>query len=462
MPRDRWLGPWVIAGLVLLLRLPFLTPGYGIDPDAWRIAADGRAIAETGAYASSRAPGNPIPELAAALLWRGGPLALNGVTALFSAVAVAIFALTLRRLGVRDAMLGALALGFTPVIAVNSANAMDYVWALAFLLIAHDAALRGRAIEAGVLLGLAAGCRITSLLIAPALIVILIDRELGPARASRAIRFVLTLAVISFAAFLPALITYGPRFLHAYGSGYPPPLYVLKNATVDVWGLIGCAALGIAAGAALARRATPAMPRVSRTWVFAWVLAVALELAAFLALPHQAEYLIPVVPFVLLLAACALTPRVFRVLALALIASSLALKASELGKPDSPSVSAAAVRLGSGRLVLDLRGPLLIEHDRRQRGVEYVDRVIARGATLPPGSVVSAYEWLPFLKVRLGGTRQGGVEYVHVLDRAEIDRHRAAGDSLYDLPGAEDESVRINGIGLHALGSRPLGMEEGP
>ena len=458
MPRDRRLDPWVIAGLVLLLRLPFLAPGYGVDPDAWRIAADGRAIAETGAYASSRAPGNPIPELTAALLCRGGPLALNGVTALLSAVAVAIFALTLRRLGVRDSLLGALALGFTPVIAVNSANAMDYVWALAFLLIAHDAALRGRAIEAGVMLGLAAGCRITSLLIAPALIVILIDPRLGSAGASRAIRFALALAVISFAAFLPALITYGPGFLHGYGHGYPPPLYVLKNATVDVWGLIGCAAIAFAMAAVIATRGAPAMSRVSSGCVFAWGLAVALELAAFLTLPHQAEYLIPAVPFVLLLGACVLSPRIFRALAIALIVSSLVLKASELGKPDSPSVSATSVRLGSGRLVLDLRGPLLIEHDRRQRGVEYIDRVIARGATLPPGSVVSAYEWLPFLRVRLGGTRQGGVEYVHVLYRAEIERHRAAGDSLYDLPGAEDESVRINGIGLHSLGSRPLNV----
>jgi len=246
MPRDRRLAAVMIAVLVLALRLPFLTPGYGIDPDAWRIAADGRAIAESGAYGSSRAPGNPIVELAAALVWRGGPLALNGLTALFSAIAALAFALTLQRLSVRGWALGALALAFTPVIAVNSSNAMDYLWALAFILIAHDAALRGRWVEAGVMLGLATGCRITSLLLAPPFALILIDPARGPSTKSRAIGFALVALAISTAAFLPALMTYGPGFLHGYAHGYPPPLYVVKNATVDVWGLIGSIALAVA------------------------------------------------------------------------------------------------------------------------------------------------------------------------------------------------------------------------
>src|SRR5439155_4320080 len=91
--------------------------------------------------------------------------------------------------------------------------------------------------------------------------------------------------------------------------------------------------------------ALTAMPVASRTLVLAWLLAIALELAAFLALPHQAEYLIPAVPFVLLLGARILTPRAFGALAVAIFVSSLVLKASEMGKPDSPGVSAASLRL---------------------------------------------------------------------------------------------------------------------
>src|SRR6516225_2957221 len=43
-----------LAAVILIARLPFLLPGYGVDPDAWRIAADGRAIASSGAYGAAR------------------------------------------------------------------------------------------------------------------------------------------------------------------------------------------------------------------------------------------------------------------------------------------------------------------------------------------------------------------------------------------------------------------------
>jgi hypothetical protein len=48
-----------LFGAVLLTRLPFLRPGYGLDADAWRLAASAGRIARTGAYEASRLPGYP-------------------------------------------------------------------------------------------------------------------------------------------------------------------------------------------------------------------------------------------------------------------------------------------------------------------------------------------------------------------------------------------------------------------
>ena len=457
------IAPWALAAAVLIARIPFLLPGYGVDPDAWRVAADGRAIAATGVYAASRAPGNPIVELAAALVWRGGPLALNGLTAVFGSLAVLAFTLSLRRLGVRDWVWGALALAFTPVIAVNSANAMDYLWALAFLLAAHDLALRGRALAAGVLTGLAIGCRITSVLLLPAFSLILLPHEPRGAARGRVLGLWIAAAIVGTAAYSPAIALTGLGFLHGYGEGYPPLLYVLKNMTVDVWGLIGCVALLAAAAWALAgarrRDRGRALPAVPLGFLLAWVLAIALELIVFLRLPVQAEYLIPIVPFTLLLAARGLDRNAFRALCVALILSSFALKVSEAGKPDSPRFTRASLRVG--RRVLDLRGPLYTDHDRRARGVAYAESVVARAARLPRGSVVSASEWLPFIEVLAGGKRVGEIAFVYVLDPRELARHVAAGDSVYDLPGAEDYSVAVYGRGLHDQGSRPLDVGAG-
>ena len=458
-------APWLLAAAVLLSRARFLTPGYGVDADAWRLAADGRAIATTGIYGAARSPGNPIVELGAAFAWRGGPLALNGLTALFGALAVLAFALSLKRLGSRDWIWGALGLAFTPVIAVNSANAMDYLWALAFLLAAHDAALRSRALEAGVMAGLAIGCRITSMLLLPTFSLILYVRSPGPAARPRMIVLWLAAGLIGLAAYSPQILLTGVGFLHDYGHGYPPPLYVLKNATVDVWGLIGCAALLVAAVAALvrARRGDreAALPGATPGLEIAWGLAIVLEGAMFLRLPHQAEYLIPAVPFVLLILARRLSPRAFRMLCAALVVSAFALKVSEAGKPDSPRFTRASIPIGDGRRVLDLRGPLFTDHDRRVRGVAYAESVVAKAARLPAGSVVSASEWLPFIEVLIEGRQTATTTFVYVLDPHELEQHLAAGDALYDLPGAEDYSRAVFGVSLHEHGSRPLAVGEG-
>ncbi|MEE8171252.1 MAG: hypothetical protein V3T70_11960, partial [Phycisphaerae bacterium] len=155
---------WVIGLVVLATRLPFLAAGYGADPDAWLVADTARQIAEHGEYAPSRPPGYPIQEFVCGLAQSGGPVALNGCTALLSVLAAVCFMRCLRRMGCADAGPAALALALTPVIYVNSVNAMDYVWALAFVLASLDALLHRRPLTAGLLLGAAIGCRITSAL----------------------------------------------------------------------------------------------------------------------------------------------------------------------------------------------------------------------------------------------------------------------------------------------------------
>jgi len=120
----------LVTGVVLLSRLPFLGAGYGWDSDAWRVAALAQWIVAHGQYAASRFPGNPVHELLCALLVRGGPWALNGISAVASAIGAGCFAVLLRRLGVRYAALGALALASTPAFYVASVSTMDYALTL--------------------------------------------------------------------------------------------------------------------------------------------------------------------------------------------------------------------------------------------------------------------------------------------------------------------------------------------
>ena len=455
-----------LAVAVCLSRIPFLFAGYGHDPDAWRVAWTGREIVRTGMYQSSRAPGNPIPELVAAALASTPPWTMNALGAFFGAVAVILFGRLLRRLGCHGWFAGAVALAFTPVIAIHSTDSMDYVWALAFVLGAWLAALDRRPGLAGLLVGLATGCRITSLVMLVPLSILVVAESEG--RDRRGTLATLWGAGIAFAAvaFSPVIVRSGLTFLHGYEHGYPALLYVAKNLTVDVWGVPGCVALALALGLILLRRgSTPsgkaALPARSGAVFFAAALAVVLELALFFRLPHEAAYLIPAVPFTLLLLARGLTRREFIALCACVAVSTFIVKVSEPGKLDVAPLGGLGGRMtvaGHAFEVDVLRGPLMTDHLHRKADLLYVERVreTARRSSAP--SVIVAYEWLPVLRVMAGGSREGRVTYVYSPTRRQLDSLNALGVAVYDLPGAEGGTQAWWGYSLRAGGSRPLAL----
>ena len=111
-------------------------------------------------------------------------------------------------------------------------------------------------------------------------------------------------------------------------QGFAP----LGQGTVGVWGLFGCLALAPALLLALVRagrprhaRAAPALPAMPGRYRAAWALAVLLPVLLYLRLPDDEGYLIPVVPFVFLLLATWLTPRVLRALCVTLLLSPFVL-----------------------------------------------------------------------------------------------------------------------------------------
>jgi uncharacterized membrane protein len=115
------------------------------------------------------------------LFWKEGAVAFNAATAVMSALAVLFFALSMDRLGIAGILEASAALAFAPVIFVNSTSALDYLWALAFILGGFYFVLERRPILAGIFLGLAIGTRITSgAMVVPLLI--LIWRTTGPGK----------------------------------------------------------------------------------------------------------------------------------------------------------------------------------------------------------------------------------------------------------------------------------------
>ena len=201
--RMAWRNPRLqliaLFALVLASRFPFLDGGYGANVDAWRVARAARDIAITGEYSVSRFPGYPVQEIVCSWLWRGGPVALNGITALFSAVSAVAFAMIARKLQFHNWLLAAVALATTPIFFVSSVCSKDYIWALAFVLLSLLGALHNRPVLCGILLGLATGCRITSLAMGLPLALILFGQPTGRDRLRALLQFSVAAAIVAIA-----------------------------------------------------------------------------------------------------------------------------------------------------------------------------------------------------------------------------------------------------------------------
>ncbi|HET7544095.1 MAG TPA: hypothetical protein VFK05_29690 [Polyangiaceae bacterium] len=375
----------LLVVVVVASRLPFLGAAYGKDPDASRVFIVARELVETKVYMPSRLPGYPVQEFFTALLVRGGPWAVNGMACFMGCVATAAFALWLRRLGLKSYW--ALALGFAcvPVIYINSASNMDYVWALAFVMCAVLLATDGRPLASGICLGLAIGTRLSSgAMLLPLALLVAAKTPTWRQRARALLRLWPAALVVGALCYIPVFAKFGINILPEPGGKVAVNVAMLRG-TIDVWGLLGCIALGWAAFAAILARGKTnnPLPRRERIWVSAACSAAVLLYAiAYAKMPLESGYLVPLVPFAIALPALWL-PNWSSLVFAALLCLS-------------PFVGS----LHKGRLT---RGAIFEDHAVREGQIRRVARILERARELPPESIVLTGSDLPSILATLPG-----------------------------------------------------------
>ena len=433
------LGLVAVGALVFLSRLPFIGAGYGLDSDAYRVVNATIRTLETGQYQLSRFPGYPVHETATALLVRGGPLLTNGVTALLSAFAFGFCFLIAKRWNLGDGLLAALAFAFTPIVYVSSATTIDYMWAIAFGLGSLYLVIERRPILGGLLLGLAIGCRVTSgALVIPIAIYELTSDRPREAR-KRVTHFLATALGVGAACYLPVLqlFSQGPLTL-APAVRHRPWQRVLSNATINVWGTLGCVALGCVFIFLLCRwksvRAALA-DRRRRRLALVCGSAIAVFTLGFLALPHEAGYLIPAVPFALFLL-CLVTPPAIR-------------------RPAFVLVILSSFLLTLDRQSVRLAGPIFEDHEERHTLADRVQSIHQRIEEMPGKPLLVATFLMPRLEALTSG-EAGSVDhrYVGVITSAEeYENYIRDGYSVLFIRGAEVANKTRFGVDLKKLGA---------
>lgn len=345
--RLRWWAACQWAPLLaLLLYLPLTFLGYGSDVDTYRVLEAGRKFVATADYVPSRRPGFLVHELFTFVLDRlGGSLLSNLGTLFWALVAVVCFRRILRRHQVANVSLLVLAFIVHPVFWYNATVTADYVWALGMLLAGFDFLERGRFGWAGLALGLSIGCRISS---APVVALLLMYGWLEFRARRREVMGGAFLAVLlaALAYILPwDFAEWRPSFWEAstgspdlWSFGMQAGRFLYKN--LYFWGVPAALFIIVLLASSTQKPQVWKQPGIRQLSGLCLLALLGLQ-ALFFRYPIEVEYLLPALPFWLILIGLVL-PRRREIIILVIVIFSYNLVSLNLAQPDMPGQASQA------------------------------------------------------------------------------------------------------------------------
>jgi hypothetical protein len=400
--------------IVLISRIPFLSAGYGVEEDSWGIALAAFHTKMTGVYEPSRFPGHPVQELIYSALWGYGPFVFNGLCAFFSAVATVFFALILQHLKFKHYFLAALAFAFVPVVYISSTYTIDFIWSEAFVLMSFYFILKDRLSVAGIFLGLAVGCRITcGVMLLPYLIIVWQRRDLRTNFISFC-RIAVPMGIVAMLAFLPIILQFGTSFFMYYDQfPYPPMSKVLYKMTIGVFGFIGFTTLVFFSIRIIFQKEKYNYGRlytngIAQKIIMSAYVIIILYVISYFRLPQKSGYMLPVIPFVIILFGYYQNSAQFRSLSYLLIASSFvcSINLTDKLRGAEYSKSAFTFTISGQELFFDvLSGPVFSDYSKRKQKIRYTDEVINKTSSLDKRTVVISGWWYNEIIVTMIGSQ---------------------------------------------------------
>ena len=451
---------WVLL-LIFLSRLPFLNAGYGAEEYAWAMRLVTERIADTGQYEVSRLPGHPLQELTYAMLWNRDASSYNMVTVLLSTAAIAFFMLTLRKLQITNYLWAGIAMGFVPVVYINSTNALDYTWALCFLMMSFYFIVCNNYWIAGMFIGLAVGCRITSgaMLIPFIYLTWCISQNTDNKSLRESVMpnqvghddnyamkniIKLTIATLFFSLllFLPVIKVYGLNFFQYY-EHFPLPSFA-KNfykGTFAVWGTLGFIIVMTAALISFLKINLKEIFLQHKKIIYMSLIVVLIYTAAFIKLPLKAAFMIPLIPFVVLLFAITLSQKQFKLFSLTMIVSSFffGINLYDPYRAAAASPMSFQTTFSNQPVSFDfLQGPVIADYLKRKQQMAYADKLIQKSSTIKNKTLIIAGWWMANILVQQQGRSNTNVIYRYYLPENELKYFQDHDYKIFYLPQQDE------------------------
>jgi hypothetical protein len=337
--------------LAFLLYLPFIFMGYGSDVDSYRVLDAGRNFFATADYVPSRRPGYLVHEMLTLLFNSvGGSLLSNLATLAFALLALYSFLRICQHFHLPEPLLLGLGLAFHPAFWTNAAATIDYVWALAFLLTGFWLLLDDKFNFGGLALGLAVGTRL-SLVLSVVLVLIFVFVTRREQR-KYVLGAALVAGLVSGAAYILPMDFVGwnlkqilSLFKASVGdeslwtSSLRLGRFAYKN--LYFWGL-PAAALLIACLVFISKRLGSIL-KDKNAALFGLAAAVILvNEVLFFKYPIEMDYLLPTLPFWLILIGIGLAGRRKILIALVILVMLTNFVNFNIARPDVPSQASSA------------------------------------------------------------------------------------------------------------------------
>jgi hypothetical protein len=330
---------------VALAYLPFLFFGYGSDGDTANVLNTVQSLIVNHTYLMSRVPGHVPQEIGATLLTLiGGSVLSNAGSLLMALLALYSFLRICRYFRIPHAKLLFLLFAFQPILWAHATYTIDYVWALAFLLLGFDLVLEERLFWGSIVWGLAVGTRLPFLLIVCSFMAwFFVQKKLSP---KQFLQSAVIIAVTSVILFLPPFLSSGSNFsfLIVFNNSLKFDLvgwvgrFVYKN--IYFWGLQTLLAFAIIFPWVIRGIKRKRMEFQGLLLLLLFV-GFATELS-FLSMPTKRPFLLPMLPFVLIVLGIALSDHRKLLLALFVVQLTYAVIDFNVAQPDIPGHATSA------------------------------------------------------------------------------------------------------------------------
>lgn len=451
MKKAQWLNESGLFVLSLLTHLPFINNGYGREEDAWAQALNAKIISETGIYEVSRLPGHPVYELLLAGLWNFNHSYwfFNLLSTLATAMSVVFFYRIAQIFKVQSPLWLAAGFSFVPVFFIAGSYTIDYNFALLFVMGSFYFLLRKKILWSALLIGIAAGFRISSIgFLLPWILMFYNNRE----DLADVLKLYFVAIIVAVICYLPPYFTYDLGFLDFHKPPYSSLSKIIYKLSFGVWGAgllifflyyklkhLFVKNKRIYAWSKL----TDNMP--VRRFIPTLIIIVLMQLVIFLRLPFKSEFFIPAIPFIILAFGLVFNTKDTKHMAIASIVSCFLL-GFDYNNPyrGAPRSSLALNFEAGGKTIYadPIQGPAVLDHRKRSQKSRLVHKIIEwTEARQYPAYVLAGWYW-PEILLKMPAKHP--VRFDYYSQEIELEAAQTVGMDIFFLPEINEANAEIN------------------